>query len=147
MEVINELIFIDVQKVLTYRVVVLPCTQSEPVAQIKKLPYYPELLFLHSSSWRHENEQLILTWMVAQQEDIEYELEFNPSVFRIASGTPTDPKPAQIEIVNILSHGLRHLSLLINSDEQFGDIVKRKEKLHTYLLTQAKGPAGEFKEK
>ena len=82
-----------------------------------------EPLLVHSTSWRHEDGRLILTYVVAVEapEDLSHYLADEP-VLRsdLARGDAFGPPP-DIGVAQVLEHAFRHLSWLVKDDAVVGD--------------------------
>ena len=75
-------------------------------------------LVLHSTSWRHVGDEIVLTYLavVEEPERLNPNLTSEPIVRHdLARGDATSP-PAAIEVTQVLEHALRHLAWLLLDD-------------------------------
>jgi hypothetical protein len=76
---------------------------------------------LHSTSWRHEGEQVVLTYVAVLPAEQASDGPDGPLVSRplghveLARGDATAP-PCRIDLEQVLEHALRHLSWLLKDD-------------------------------
>lgn len=82
-------------------------------------------LLVHSTSWRHMEGRLILTYVAAVEprEPLSAYLTDEPVVRTdLARGDALGP-PSDIEITQVLEHAFRHLSWLVKDDAVVGDAL------------------------
>ena len=77
---------------------------------------------IHSTSWRFENDGIILTYLV-YSDTVDFSnhqtKELLAKDFIIAkSENSKKPRPKEISEENVLSHAIRHLGFLIKTDER-----------------------------
>lgn len=82
----------------------------------------------HSTSWRHESDgSIYLTYLVfSDHADFSSVLSDTLHVYdmRISPSVAADkPRPKEIRVEHVISHGMRHLSHLVNDSGQ--DIYRR----------------------
>jgi len=82
-------------------------------------------LLVHSTSWRHQGDRLILTYVAAVRspEDLSPYLKDDP-VGRadLARGDALGP-PMDIDITQVIEHAFRHLAWLVKDDAVVGDAL------------------------
>lgn len=102
-------------------------------------------VFLHSTSWRYEKETgLILTWVTFLQEKTK--LHYLLTLSSITHGSSaTNPEPEQLSIENVISHAVRHLALLLETDTVFAQSVQGSNQILTLLNNSKAGLAGQIK--
>jgi hypothetical protein len=97
---------------------------------------------LHSTSWRHDGEHVILTYLAVVEPPVQpNENLASEPVVRVepARGDATAP-PAAIQVAQVLEHALRHLAWLIADDETIGAALPDwREPLTDYLPEPFKG--------
>jgi hypothetical protein len=79
-------------------------------------------IVLHSTSWRHSGNEVVLTYLVVVPEDaiLPESWEIAPIAHtQLARGDATTPPPV-IGVSQVLEHALRHLAWLVREDEQIG---------------------------
>ena len=75
-----------------------------------------EPIVVHSTSWRHGEDSVLLTFMVVVDHLTGSRLDSTPvGRTQLARGGATDA-PAVIEHTQVLEHGLRHLAWLVKED-------------------------------
>lgn len=74
-------------------------------------------IVLHSTSWRHRGEEVVLTYLaVLKDADIPESWETRPiGRTELARGSKTTPPP-NIGIDEVVEHALRHLAWLVHDD-------------------------------
>lgn len=80
-------------------------------------------LLVHSTSWRHEDGRLILTYVAAVErpDELTHYLADQPIARAdLARGDAFGPPP-DIGVAQVLEHAFRHLSWLVKDDEVVGD--------------------------
>lgn len=80
-------------------------------------------ILVHSTSWRHEEGRLILTYVaaVACPTTLTHYLADEPAArAELARGDAFGPPP-QIGVAQVLEHAFRHLAWLVKDDEVVGD--------------------------
>lgn len=114
-------------------------TSSDPdgmVLGIVKKGGVLENFIIHSTSWRYENPDLVtLTYIVYIENysslvDVTQTKTLSVSAMEIAFSKSHDtPRPNQIEEQHVVSHGIRHFSLLLKlgDKEQFKRVLSEKE--------------------
>jgi hypothetical protein len=78
---------------------------------------------VHSTSWRHEDARLVLTYVAAveQPEDLTHYLADEPVARAdLARGDAFGPPP-EIGVAQVLEHAFRHLAWLVKDDAVVGD--------------------------
>jgi hypothetical protein len=82
-------------------------------------------LLVHSTSWRHEADRLILTYVVAVEppDHVSEYLTEEPVVRAdLARGDALGP-PTDIDVGQVIEHAFRHLSWLVKDDAVVGDAL------------------------
>jgi hypothetical protein len=82
-------------------------------------------LLVHSTSWRHEGDRLILTYVVAVEPPdhlSEYLIEEPVIRSDLARGDALGP-PTDIGVNQVIEHSFRHLSWLVNDDAVVGEAL------------------------
>ena len=82
-------------------------------------------LLVHSTSWRHEGDRLILTYVVAVEppdELSEYLIEEPVARADLARGDALGP-PTDIDVSQVIEHAFRHLSWLVKDDAVVGEAL------------------------
>ena len=75
-------------------------------------------LLVHSTSWRHEGDRLLLTYVVAVEPPdhlSEYLVEEPVTRATLARGDALGP-PTDIDVRQVIEHAFRHLSWLVKDD-------------------------------
>jgi hypothetical protein len=74
---------------------------------------------LHSTSWRHEDASLILTFLAVVEDGVtSAELRWTPvRRARLARGEPNEP-PDELASTQVLEHAMRHLAWLAADDDE-----------------------------
>lgn len=93
-------------------------------------------IVVHSTSWRHEEGRVILTYVAAVEPPIGLPRDVAELVevghAELARGGATAP-PAGIGVQQVIEHALRHLSWLVQDDEVVGrELASWSEVLRTY---------------
>lgn len=71
---------------------------------------------LHSTSWRHDAEGLVLTYILLPDPE-PHQPAKRLTTMKTARGThPTAPAPAEMTLENVAAHALRHIALLLRTD-------------------------------
>lgn len=97
-----------------------------------KFDYISENFIIHSTSWRYDNTgKLILTYLAYNDNldvsKINFKI-FYLDNFKIAvSKQASIPKPPEIHEINIISHGLRHISYLLSNEHSdlYGKLISK----------------------
>lgn len=91
---------------------------------------------VHSTSWRHEEGRVILTYVAAVEppkglpRDVAELVEIGHA--ELARGDATAP-PTGIGVVQVIEYALRHLALLVQDDEVVGrELASWRAVLGTY---------------
>ena len=105
----------------------LPATAAPGEVVLDVLKWYPlEPLVVHSTSWRHEEARVILTYVAAvgPPADLPPDSLVELKVHRaeLARGDAM-AAPKSIGVAAVLEHALRHLSWLINDDPAVKDAL------------------------
>jgi len=82
-------------------------------------------LLVHSTSWRHDGERLILTYVVAVEPPAhvsEYLTEEPVERVALARGEALGP-PTDIDVGQVIEHAFRHLSWLVKDDAVVGEAL------------------------
>jgi hypothetical protein len=82
-------------------------------------------LLVHSTSWRHMDGRLILTYVAAvEAPDVVSEYLTDEAVARadLARGDALGP-PTDIDVAQVLEHAFRHLSWLVKDDAVVGEAL------------------------
>ena len=82
-------------------------------------------LLVHSTSWRHQGDRLILTYIAAvEAPDQVSEYLADEAVVRaeLARGDALGP-PSDIDVTQVIEHAFRHLSWLVKDDAVVGDAL------------------------
>jgi hypothetical protein len=82
-------------------------------------------LLVHSTSWRHEEGRLILTYIaaVARPRDLTHYLADEPVARAdLARGDALGP-PADIGVAQVVEHAFRHLAWLVQDDAVVGEAL------------------------
>jgi hypothetical protein len=82
-------------------------------------------LLVHSTSWRHQEGRLILTYVAAvgtPQRLSEYLTDEPVGRADLARGDALGP-PTDIDVTQVLEHAFRHLSWLVKDDAVVGDAL------------------------
>jgi hypothetical protein len=82
----------------------------------------PDLLLLHSTSWRFERNAVILTFMAVVGSIPEWMERRTIGRSDLARGSATSA-PNEIDFGSVLEHGLRHLAWLAREDEIVGEVL------------------------
>jgi hypothetical protein len=96
----------------------------ESLAAYRLVPW-----LVHSTSWRHEGQQVVLTYVAVlpaapAPEDPGGPLVSHPhGRVQLARGDATAP-PAEIDVAQVLEHALRHLSWLAKDDPVVADELR-----------------------
>ena len=102
-----------------------PKAQPEAVAakMIERLGLRP--MVLHSTSWRHHDDEVILTYLAVVSTDYVFPVDWDISPVihvELARGDATSP-PVSIDVSQVLEHGLRHLAWLLREDKVISDAL------------------------
>ena len=92
-------------------------------------------LLVHSTSWRHEGDRLILTYVaaVAPPDEVTAYLTEEPVIRAdLARGDALGP-PTDIGVAQVIEHAFRHLAWLVSDDAVVGEtLAEWKAFLHSY---------------
>lgn len=79
---------------------------------------------LHSTSWRHSGEEVVLTYLAVLEATVSVESWSTIPVVRadLARGDKTAPPPI-IGIAQVLEHALRHLAWLVKDDPEIREAL------------------------
>ena len=82
-------------------------------------------LLVHSTSWRHQDSRLILTYVAAVEPPAalsEYLTDDPVARADLARGDALGP-PTDIDVTQVIEHAFRHLSWLVKDDAVVGDTL------------------------
>jgi hypothetical protein len=98
---------------------------AEAVLREALARYGLEPLVIHSTSWRHAGDEIVLTYLAVVEEPC----ELNPNLASepvgrrdLARGDATSP-PEAIEVGQVLEHALRHLAWLLLDDRAVAEAL------------------------
>jgi len=143
MKVCNEIFIVHFDKNVTYEVLYQHDIQIEPLNAALEVLEVTNLLFLHSTSWRTDpsNKHLTITWMASYKNGsplLHYHQE-KPITIGLTS---INPNPNEIIIDSVLTHGLRHMAMLLEHDQNVVTSLKEKPDFFDYLREIDIRPAG-----
>jgi hypothetical protein len=105
-------------------------------------------VLLHSTSWRHSDGEVVLTYLAVVAPGFELPQSWKAEPVRhadLARGDATTPPPV-IGVAQVLEHGLRHLAWLSKEDEVIAAAVPDwKDVLEAYVpepFRALNGPIG-----
>jgi hypothetical protein len=87
--------------------------------------YDLEPLLVHSTSWRHQGDRLILTYVAAVRAPEARSAYLADDIVRradLARGDALGP-PTDIDVTQVIEHAFRHLSWLVKDDAVIGDAL------------------------
>jgi hypothetical protein len=100
---------------------------------------------LHSTSWRHENDTLVLTY--AALPDLWPQSTRRVEVDAMAvAASPLMPSPCTVDIEAVAAHACRHLALLLTSDPVAIDAAAAAPALWTLIGKLPAAPAGALRD-
>jgi hypothetical protein len=111
----------------------LPVSAAPADFVVEALAWYPlRARVVHSTSWRHEDRRVVLTYLVvidrpqALPSDSLVAVPVERS--ELARGSPTDA-PREIGVSAVLEHALRHLAWLLRDDAAIADALPGWQRL------------------
>ncbi|GAA0276540.1 hypothetical protein GCM10009539_75440 [Cryptosporangium japonicum] len=97
---------------------------------------------LHSTSWRHTGDGLVLTYAALPDPEPQRTAQLIGSRVLAASDDPRRPSPAAIEIEQVAVHACRHLAWLARTDNVAQRVLDGEPALRDAILHWAPAPAG-----
>jgi hypothetical protein len=95
-----------------------PGTTTDAVLSAALARYGLEARVLHSTSWRHDGEHVVLTYLAVVDPPTEANSNLAPEPvgrIELARGAAT-AAPTSIQVDQVLEHALRHLAWLLGDD-------------------------------
>jgi hypothetical protein len=116
MDVTNEIIVLNYSAgVLSYSVGLQKGVTTNPNLALWEDLDEEKLLFVHSTSWRFIDNELIITWLALPKEHCVLDRIYVESPI-VRSESATRPGGVHVSKQNVVAHGLRHLALLVTED-------------------------------
>ncbi|WP_344646866.1 hypothetical protein [Cryptosporangium japonicum] len=126
---------------LAYRRVTAPLTgDGHPDNVALELGGRPTLL--HSTSWRHTDGGLVLTYVALPDPSPSLPAATLDSAELAVSDDPTRPSPPSVEVRQVAAHACRHLAWLARTDAIARRALDDVPLLRDTLLQFAPAPAG-----
>jgi hypothetical protein len=145
MQVKNEIVTLSIREHVSYGIVYQDVNNEDPFFAVKEHELYNLFEFIHSTSWRFKEGVLYITWVVSGSKINIQEIPLEEKDVVLVRGTSSiDPRPIDLSIKNVVSHGIRHLALLLKTDPHFKESISLMPELKSYLSKIKIGVAGEL---
>jgi hypothetical protein len=146
--VIIEVVLLDVRQPddeLGFRTVQEPFAPgTEPDTAARRMSHVPAGSgLLHSTSWRFDDGQIVLTYVALPDPDPE--APHRPVAPRVARGDDaTSPSPDDAADAEVAAHACRHLAFLAETDDDVGTALRRYPEISQLLRQYQPDLAGQF---
>lgn len=101
---------------------------------------------LHSTSWRHENGSLVLTYIALPDPAANGPDDGVVNIdAMVVSNSPLMPSPCTVDRDAVAGHGVRHLALLLTTDPVIAEAAAAAPRIWALIGKVPAGPAGAFR--
>jgi len=99
---------------------------------------------LHSTSWRHERDTLVLTYVALPDPSPLPDSRMVIADAMVVSNSPLVPSPYSVGLDAVATHACRYLALLLTSDPVVIEAAADAPRLWALIRKISAGPAGAF---
>lgn len=119
-------------------------TPDEAAVRISDAPPNGTCL-VHSTSWRHTPDAVVLTYAVAPDPHDDREaVELPPGGLALRSADPARPGAGLVRIEDVVAHACRHLALLADTDPTVASVAAVHPDLWHTIRVHGLGLAGQL---